>query len=539
MERETRKFSVILLVTFTLCIFGVLSTGAAEGPRMEVSSSSILWQPDSLSADYRLVVSGAGLVIEQDFKAGESPSLSIFIDGQSLPDGIYTWELSASAVLNDAQRRAMQRARAASEALSAEFVPQTGKTQSGYVSVRDGAFVLDEEELIGLQPKAQQGPVAKDQVILDDLIVDGSACIGFDCVNGESFGFDTIRIKENNLRIRAQDTSSSASFPSNDWQITFNDSANGGANKFSIDDIDGGRTPFTIEAGAPSHSLYVDDGGRLGLGTSTPVVDIHVKSGNTPTLRLEQDGSSGFTPQTWDVAGNEANFFIRDATNGSTLPFRIFPGAPSNAISIEATTGDVGLGTTSPTAHLHISNTSGNTDFQIDSAVQSWRFRVNSATGQLSLVDNTVTVTTPFKVLPDANTNLLRLGIDEAGNTALDTVSIGDSIGASAVLQVRGSVVVNAATVHPDYVFQPDYELPSIESHSEFMWAESHLPGLPKAPEGLVGSVDLLSHQMGILEELETAHIYIEQLNGLVKTQNRLLEELTERLEALEGSQDD
>ena len=88
------------------------------------------------------------------------------------------------------------------------------------------------------------GVAQADQVILDDLIVDGSACIGFDCVNGESFGFDTIRIKENNLRIRAQDTSSSASFPSNDWQITFNDSSNGGQNKFSIDDIDGGRTPF-------------------------------------------------------------------------------------------------------------------------------------------------------------------------------------------------------------------------------------------------------------------------------------------------------
>ncbi len=188
-----------------------------------------------------------------------------------------------------------------------------------------------------------------DQVILDDLIVDGSACIGFDCVNGEVFGFDTIRLKENNLRIKAQDTSATASFPSNDWQITFNDSSNGGANKFSIDDIDGGRTPFTIEAGAPSHSLYVDDGGRIGLGTSTPVTDIHVKSGNTPTLRLEQDGTSGFTPQTWDVAGNEANFFIRDATNGSTLPFRIFPGAPSNALTIEASTGDVGIGTTSPT----------------------------------------------------------------------------------------------------------------------------------------------------------------------------------------------
>ncbi len=196
-------------------------------------------------------------------------------------------------------------------------------------------------------------PVQADQVILDDLIVDGSICAGMDCVNGESFGFDTLRLKENNLRIRAQDTSSTASFPSRDWQITFNDSANGGLNKFSVDDIDGGRTPFTIEGNAPSHSLYVDDGGRLGLGTSTPVVDAHIKTGNTPTMRLEQDGSSGFQPQTWDVAGNEANFFIRDATNGSTLPFRIFPGAPSDALNI-ASSGNVGIGTVSPGAALDI-----------------------------------------------------------------------------------------------------------------------------------------------------------------------------------------
>lgn len=193
----------------------------------------------------------------------------------------------------------------------------------------------------------------EDQVILDDLIVDGSICVGFDCVNGESFGFNTIILKENNLRIRFVDTSSSASFPSNDWQITINDASNGGQNKFSIDDIDGGRTPFTIEASAPSHSLYVDDGGRVGFGTSTPVVGLHSKDGNTPTLRLEQDGSSGFTPQTWDVAGNEAGFFIRDATNGSTLPFRIEPGAPSSAIHIK-NNGFVGLGITDPSEHLNI-----------------------------------------------------------------------------------------------------------------------------------------------------------------------------------------
>jgi len=210
------------------------------------------------------------------------------------------------------------------------------------------------------------GIALADQVILDDLIVDGSVCTGFDCVNGESFGFDTLRLKENNLRIRFFDTSTSASFPSNDWQITANDSANGGANKFSIDDITGGRTPFTVEAGAPSNSLYVESDGDLGLGTSNPVVDLQIVSGNTPTVRLEQNGSSGFAPQTWDMAGNEANFFIRDATNGSTLPFRIFPGAPSNVINIAAN-GNVGIGTTTPSAKLEVQgNDPGTNSLSID-----------------------------------------------------------------------------------------------------------------------------------------------------------------------------
>ena len=57
------------------------------------------------------------------------------------------------------------------------------------------------------------GMAQADQQILDDLIVGGSICAGTDCSNGESFGFDTIRLKENNLRIRAMDTSNSASFP--------------------------------------------------------------------------------------------------------------------------------------------------------------------------------------------------------------------------------------------------------------------------------------------------------------------------------------
>jgi hypothetical protein len=90
-----------------------------------------------------------------------------------------------------------------------------------------------------------------------DLLVGGSECIGFDCINGETFSADTLKLKENNLRIYFNDTSSTASFPANDWRITANDSSNGGRSYFSIDDATGGNS-----------AVLVAPGGRVGIATA-------------------------------------------------------------------------------------------------------------------------------------------------------------------------------------------------------------------------------------------------------------------------------
>jgi Chaperone of endosialidase len=187
------------------------------------------------------------------------------------------------------------------------------------------------------------------------LIPRGGVC----AIIPESFGFDTIRLKENNTRLKFDDTSTLSGFPANDWQLTANDSAAGGANKFSIEDVTGAKVPFTITAGAPSNSMFVDSSGRFGLRTATPVLDVHIATGNTPAHRLEQNASNGFTAQTWDMGGNEANFFIRDVTGGSRLPFRIRPGAPTSSIDISAS-GKVGVSTTSPSYALQVNGTEGN-----------------------------------------------------------------------------------------------------------------------------------------------------------------------------------
>ena len=517
MRRNLNRVFIVIAV-FALAIAPAVAGGKGSANRSadasvaaaDFSQDMIAWEPTIEFRRASLRVTGPSGVFERSFGSGEEIHFDFFdAAGNRLLDGSYSYELTFSPVSEAAREDG------GSGGIEARGSGAHRATQSGYFTLVDGMAVMPDLN--------EEGIRFRDQVILDDLIVDGSACIGFDCVNGESFGFDTIRIKENNLRIRAQDTSSTASFPSNDWQITFNDSANGGANKFSIDDIDGGRTPFTIEAGAPSNSLYVDDGGRLGLGTSIPVVDVHIKSGNTPTLRLEQDGSSGFTPQTWDVAGNEANFFIRDATNGSTLPFRIFPGAPSNALNIEASTGDVGLGDTSPDAAFEVERSDGSAQILVTETNGTASSRtlldlVNNGNVAIHL-DNGNNVW-EFQSSDTANS----FRINNLGNPSpeMELSDTGD-------LDILGDINSTGTTVVPDYVFEEDYKLMSLPELADFIAENKHLPNIPSSAQvEKEGKVNMTKLQMKLLEKIEELTLYALAQDGTIR-------ELNERLAALEG----
>jgi len=342
----------------------------------------------------------------------------------------------------------------------------------------------------------------------DDVIIAFSQCVGNDCVNGENFGFDTVRLKENNLRIKFQDTSSSASFPTNDWQLTANDSSNGGANKFSIDDVTGSKTPFTVEAGAPTNALYVDSNGNVGLTTANPVVELHIVDGNSPTIRLEQDGSSGFTPQTWDVAGNEANFFIRDATNGSQLPFRIKPGADSGSLFIAAD-NDVGVGTESPDAQLDIlsneiaalkvANSTGGVNIQMDSGDTGnfWNITAQADAAGGFLINN------------NDGPGSVEFSMDTDGNVTIE------------------GQLVTAANTYPDYVFRDGYELMGLDDLESFIDQNGHLPKVPSEDEfnARGRKINVSSMQMLQLEKIEELTLYmLSQQKTIDELQNRLAE---------------
>jgi len=353
------------------------------------NGSSVRWDVATPNAGLTLIVSAPdGRVFSKNFKGGSSANFSIAdARGEGLPDGQYTYELRLTP-MSSARKDATSNGRGkedepeAVRAARQSTMPQSA-VESGSFSIVNGAVIVagtseeagpkptskvsEEQKLPGAPPatlsKVRLHHFSRlfmpDQVIPDDLIVQGSACVGLDCVNGEVFGFDTIRLKENNTRLQFDDTSTAAGFPTNNWQIRANSSASGGASFLGFVDqgasgnSETGTVVFEVDAGAPANALKVSSTGRVGLRTATPVLDLHITTGDTPAHRLEQTSASGFTAQTWDIAGNEANFFVRDVTGGSRLPFRIRPGAPTSSIDISAI-GNVGVGTASPGQKLQV-----------------------------------------------------------------------------------------------------------------------------------------------------------------------------------------
>ena len=472
----------------------------------------------NFDAEVDLIVKGPeDFYLRESFGAGEPIEIipTVMAEGY-LPDGTYRYELQVMGLPGVTAERDET---APPEAGNDAFASFTIEDNFGTFSIEGGQIV---SSTVAEAPYNGDGwgalkTASSDETVVDwegsqeqtfaqDVEIQGSLCVGFDCTANEVFGSDTIRLKENNLRIHFEDTSNSGSFPNNDWRLTANDQANGGANKFSIDDVTGGRTPFTVEAGTPSNALYLDSSGNIGLGTSTPVVEAHIVDGDTPTVRLQQDGSSGFAAQTWDMAGNETNFFIRDASNGSTLPFRIRPGAPTNSIYIKEN-GYVGMGTNNPTAPLDVSTTGTFNHFRL------------SATG----ADPNTSV--DFTFTDAGSDGELRINIVDG-----DTQEF--ALDADGNLTIMGTLTANGSTF-PDYVFADDYVLMPLDEVQKFIQQNRHLPNVPSAKEIEENGLNMTDMQKLIMEKVEELTLYTIQQQEEIDELHKLVAELKSEIESL------
>jgi hypothetical protein len=508
-EQASGRFVVVALMS--LVCLGLGQPGSADETTVplaivDTKPDQVAFQPTIPYQRVRLTVTGPdNFAVVRTFENGE-----LLLVGLPGLDGLYKYELRFSPVLDAQAMAALEAARQRrNDQPHVELVPAEATVQSGAFTITNGSVVPSTAE-----------PTQKVVLSNGDGVIRNSLCVGFDCPDAPLFDDSAILLMENNVRIKFGDTSNSP-FPNNDWEIEANSNLSGGASYLGFNDCgtadnDGGCAAdlvFAVESGARQNALYVESDGDIGIGTSSPVVDLHLVTGNTPSLRLDQDGSSGFAAQVWDIAGNEANFFIRDVTGGSLLPLRIRPGAPTSSIDIAAN-GDVGLGTSTPAARLHILTTGTEAaEILLDqngTPGGEWALRaVDDGSFSIGLGDgskNFITLKTSGALATSGAVNAMSDRASKTGFAAVDTAALLAALAALDITQwsfiAEGPDVLHIGPTAQD--FRAAFGLGEDDRHITLTD---------------LGGVALAAVQ-GLLEQIEV--------------RDRRIEELEKRLEAIE-----
>lgn len=99
----------------------------------------------------------------------------------------------------------------------------------------------------------------------EDRVIQGGLCVGFDCISEEDFSAATMKMRENNLRIRFTDTSAAESGTTS-WTLVANDSASGGESYFRLDWLSNQQKPVLSDGTAPDYDCTLSWPGAV-VGT--------------------------------------------------------------------------------------------------------------------------------------------------------------------------------------------------------------------------------------------------------------------------------
>jgi hypothetical protein len=141
LQRQTVLTTALALVL----LLAVAPVSGAENRGDSLAAVSALgdqvaWVPQSGAGRFLLVVSGPGVDFAQRFD-GDAPAFSLFDErGNSLPDGIYKWELREEmAPVND-RVRDPENGREGAEGAGTRRTEFAGRIQSGSFAVVNGGL---------------------------------------------------------------------------------------------------------------------------------------------------------------------------------------------------------------------------------------------------------------------------------------------------------------------------------------------------------------------------------------------------------------
>jgi hypothetical protein len=184
-------------------------------------------------------------------------------------------------------------------------------------------------------------------------------------------------------------------------------------------------------------------------------------------------------------------------------------------------TGNIGVGTITPTAQFH-------------------------TTGSVRLAGVTSDSTKTRVLVSDTSGNLFYRSATSltgrwqyAGGVVFDSadaIAIGTSNPQGYKLAVNGTAIftkvkVKTAGTWPDYVFKKGYRLPDLQELEAYLAKYRHLPGIASEADVQKDGIDVGDEQTALLKKVEDLTLYLIDENKALKQQNGQLSEQKTRLD--------
>ncbi|GAA4314406.1 hypothetical protein GCM10023143_25240 [Compostibacter hankyongensis] len=283
--------------------------------------------------------------------------------------------------------------------------------------------------------------------------------------------------------------------------------------------------------------------GKVGIGTVTPTTDLEVRNdvasdiGPTLLLHNNQYANSIGAGASLKFIGALSDRYIslESVMRVNALPDRLdfkFNNDGSIITPLTITySGNVGVGTLTPHTPLEISGAGQHILFGGGTNSSGYSL-------QMSLNDDGVNMenSSSIRGYNFKNYNGTLMTITSAGNVGIGTIS------PNAKLAVNGSVSAKKITVTqngwPDYVFAPEYSLPSLDSLNAYLRKRRHLPDLPSAAEISKKGNDLGQTDALLLKKIEELTLYVIKLNEQQTSQQSQINVLSRENAALRQKND-